>query len=104
MVKEKSDKETKKFSKLRIFFYSGIILSVLILVFTVSFYWQFENMYQGKIYPGVVVDSIPFGGKTPKEIEKFFANKNKVFENIRIELVFEDKSASVSAMDFKAGY
>ena len=104
MVKEKKVKEIHKFSILRIFFYSGFILSVLLLTFLVSFYIQYEKMYKGKIYPGVTVDNRQFGGKTSVDVENYFNEKNKAFEDIDLTLFYEDKIATISADELKAGF
>ncbi|OGG00596.1 hypothetical protein A2153_01680 [Candidatus Gottesmanbacteria bacterium RBG_16_38_7b] len=86
------------------FFYSGLILSILFVVFIASFFFQFEKLYQNKIYPGVIIDNIRFGGKTKEEVEQYFNEKNKAFENIRVELTYEDKIATISGSEMQARY
>ena len=88
----------------RIFFYLAAMLTISPVIFAVSFYLQFEKMYQDKIYPGVKVDNIHFGGKTPLEVENYFNDKNKIFEKISIQLKHEDKIATLSANEIKAGF
>lgn len=80
------------------------LLIVLPFVFAVSFYMQFEKMYAGKIYPGVLIDNISFGGKTPIEVEKYYSDKNDVFKNSDIIFTYEDKIATLSATELAAGY
>src|SRR3990167_11305845 len=104
MVKEASKRDRQEFSILRMFFYSGLILSILFVVFIASFFFQFEKLYQNKIYPGVIIDNIRFGGKTKEEVEQYFNEKNKAFENIRVELTYEDKIATISGSEMQARY
>lgn len=106
MVKEKTPAAAGSSKKIpwRMFFYLGAFLISLPVIFAVSFYLQFEKMYQGKIYPGVLIDNISFGGKTPGEVEEYYNEKNKIFKNTSIELSYEDKIATLSANELKAGY
>ena len=90
--------------KKRVIFFA-LIMTVLVPVFFAgSFYLQFEKMYKNKIYPGVTIDNISFEGKMQSEVEDYFNDKNKIFGNSDILLVYEDKIATLSASQLKAGY
>lgn len=87
-----------------------IILSVALLIWTtvigaiVWYYWFSNVLYKNKVYPPVVMQEIPFGGKTKKEVEEFWLSKNKAFENIFIQLTHEATIATLSAGMLNAGY
>lgn len=104
MVKEKLKANPTKTIPWRMFFYIAAMITAVLLIFTVSFFSQYEKMYKNKIYPGVKIDNIEFGGKTTSEVEDYFKNKNKVFEELNIILSHEDKIATISASELKAGY
>lgn len=93
-----------KVKRRRIFFYFASILGILAVTFICSFYVSYEKMYEGKIYPGVVIDNQTFGGKEAQEVENFYNDKNYSFKNTNIELTFDNKVATISAIELKAGY
>lgn len=76
----------------------GVTLAVILQVY------RFEKKYEGKIYPGVFIDGISFGGKTQKDVQDFFIQKNKPLKNIGVQLVFEDKIATASATDLSLAF
>lgn len=86
------------------FFYIGILIIILPVVFGISFYQQFEKTYSHKIYPGVTIDRLPFGGKLPAEVKEFYDKKSLIFQNLNIQLVHEDKTATISASELQAGF
>ena len=104
MVKEKRTQQAIKKIPFGVFFYIGASVALIPLIFAVSFLFQFEKTYSAKIYPGVAIDKIQFGGKTQDEVFKYFQDKNRVFENKDILLTYEDKTATISASELKAGY
>jgi len=109
MVKEKKGKPAvgtlpKKLPLIRVILIIPAILSVLGAVFAVSFINQYENIYRDQIYPGVTVDFIPFGGKSQRDLENYFNKKNKKLAGFQITLKHEDRSATISGKELKAGY
>ncbi len=76
----------------------GIALIILVLAF------QFEKRYQNRIYPGVVVDSISFEGKTPADVEAYFEQKSAPLKNTSLKLHFEGHVATISATELNLSY
>lgn len=77
---------------------------ILLLVGATLAYGYFEQHYRGKIYPGVYVENISFGGKNPKDVENYLIGRNTPFSDMRIELRFEGRVATVSGSDLGLGY
>ena len=61
-------------------------------------------MYDNKIYPGVFIDNQDFGGKSPSEVEQYFAQKNTQIQDTQFILLAEDQTASLSARELQLGY
>lgn len=103
MVKEKKSAQGKKIP-LKIIFYF-LLGSLLAGLFLISFLIvQFEKTYSKKIYRGVRIDGVSFGGKTPKEIEAYFLKKSLPFAKLKFTLSFEDKIATVSGQELAIAY
>ncbi len=79
-----------------------VLLVALVVIYSVSYF--FEKEYAGRIYPAVTVGRIPFGGKTPQEVEQFWLEKNTPFLSKQFTFQFENLSATVSAVDLNLGY
>ncbi len=78
-------------------------IAVLFILLSLSFN-AFETQYQNKVYPGVSVNSIPFGGKTPQEVADFWNQQNEPFSQKQFEFRFEGNVATVSAQELGLGY
>ncbi len=88
--------------KFLFWFGTGILLG---LFFTVSFaYIFFQRMYGNKIYPGVYVNGINLGGKTPSEAMNLFAQQNAQGEKSTFTFTYQDQTATISAKAIDAGY
>ncbi len=64
----------------------------------------FEQTYQKKIYPHVSVDGVDVGGKEPKDIQEYWMSKNTPFSEMRFELRYDGKTATISGADLELGY
>ncbi len=104
MVKEKKQKAEKisLFSVIFLYLPFSIFFITITVILTGIFY--FEKTYKNRIYPGVKIDGISFGGKTKEEVEDYFLKKNKPFENFKITLSFEDNIATISAEELAVAY
>ncbi len=60
------------------------------------FYLSFELSFQGRIYPGVKINQVSFGGQTPEQVNTYFSGQNGNFENLQFTFVGEDKIATIS--------
>lgn len=63
-----------------------------------------EKRYQGKIYPGVKILGVEFGGKDPFAVENFLIKRNFPFENLMIAFEYEDKIATLSGKLINLGF
>ena len=104
MVKEKKSRHKKKAPKYSIFLYfllGGIIAGVILVSY---FVYSFENRYTNKIYPGVTIDNLSFGGMTPNYVEDYFNSKSQPLRNISITLSYEDKIATISGENLNIAF
>lgn len=104
MVKEKKSHPSKKASlpSFFLYFFLGGLLACFALA--VLILYLFEKKYSEKIYPGVTVDGLSYGGKSPEEVEDYFSSKSLPLGNLSITLSFEDKIATVSGKDLHIAY
>ena len=79
------------------FVFAAICVGSLILL------W-FENTYQNRVIPGVYMGQTYVGGKTEKEVEQIFINKNKAISTTQIQFSLGTTIATVSAAMLSAGY
>lgn len=79
----------------------GIALLVLTAAIGLTAY---DAYYEGKVYPNVVIDGVPFGGKTPQEVEMYWQNQNIPFAASVFEFKFEGETASISGSALDLGY
>jgi vancomycin resistance protein YoaR len=84
------------------FFAVGTLIGLLILV--AGFFITFEINYQPKVYPGVKIADLSFGGQTPQQVEDYFTAQNDQFKNLRFAFVYEEKIATLSGEKLKVGY
>src|SRR5207237_825679 len=83
-------------------FSTGITLS---LFFLTSFaFIIFENTYSHKVYPGITINGIAFGGKTEIEVIRYFTQKNETIQNSILTFTSYDKIATMSAKELQIGY
>jgi len=74
------------------------------VVAVVSSIFYFEKTYKDKIYPGVRIDGISFGGKTKDDVDNYFSQKNKPFKTFKITLAFESNIATISGEELSVAY
>jgi len=64
-----------------------------------------EKTLEGKIYPGVYINNVAFGKKTPQEVIDFFNAKNDQLKNVNISIFYQDKPiATLSAQALQLAY
>ncbi len=96
----RSSDTTSILSLLRAFTIGGILL-ILTGFIGLSAY---DAYYDGKVYPNIVIDGIPFGGKTPQEVEDYWKNQNIPFASSVFEFKFENEIATISGSNLDLGY
>lgn len=92
----------KQLAQTVFWFVVGMLLGLFLLI---SFsYLIFQQIYQGRIYPGVYIAGVNFGGKTPSYVTTYFDNKNKNIQQTTFTLTNDDDVATISAKDIHLGY
>jgi vancomycin resistance protein YoaR len=92
----------KHIGKISFWFLTGAAISLfLILSFS---YITFQSYYKDRIYPGVKIDGKDFGRSNQKDLNNYFAQKNKEAADTVFTFNYEDKIATVSAQDIHFGY
>ncbi|MCL4339105.1 VanW family protein [Patescibacteria group bacterium] len=104
MVKEKKSSKHGRFFRLKFTFSFFTLLAIFMAAAAAAFIYTFEKTYQNKIYAGVRIDNLSVGGKTKKDIEKYFSEKNQPFKNIDITLKYHDNIATLSGQDLAVSY
>ncbi|MBI4100633.1 VanW family protein [Candidatus Microgenomates bacterium] len=86
----------------KIFFFTlGITFGGFFTLTTFIIVW--ERQFDGRVYSGVRISGKDFGGKTPKEVEDFFKQKNS---ELSFQFTFSHQStiSTLSAQDLDWGY
>ncbi len=81
-------------------FWVGVIVFLLVG----GLYVAFQKQYAGKIYPNVSIDNISFGGQSPGDVKAYWLTKNNPFPDVRLELRYDNKIATISGDDLNLGY
>lgn len=83
-----------------------VLWSVAVLVLLVLFLYDrwFEGVYEGRTYPNVFMNGLPFGGKTVQEIESYWQSQSVPFQEKTYEFVFEDHAATISGTELGVGF
>ena len=78
---------------------------VLGLFFFISFtYIIYQRAHTDKVYEGVIVNGISFGGKTHDEVKNYFLEKNQKIQSTAFTLKSQQTTASISAAQINFGY
>lgn len=79
--------------------------SLLGFFFFTSFIFIFyQHVFAGKVYPGVTINKVDFGGKTSWQIEDYFNKKNEAIQKIKFTFSAQNEIATYSAKMLKIGY
>ncbi len=90
------------FSKAVFWFLVGIALGSF---FTVSFaFILFQKLYGDKIYPGVYINNINFGGQTEQQAKAYLDKQNQLIGDTTFTFTYNDQTADIKASDMNAGY
>lgn len=101
-LKPKRKKQLLHTSKIIFWFMTGALLA---LVFVSSFgFYAYKKYYSQKIYLGVYVNNVDFGGKTKKAVQDYFAYRNSLIENSNFTLTSDYGVATVSAKEINFGF
>lgn len=101
-LKFKYSKRIKKASRVIFWFLIGAFLA---LFFISSFgLLTYQKLYEKKVFPGVYVNNVDFGGKTKQNIKDFLSSKNKLVENSTFVMTSDYEIATISAKQIEFGY
>ena len=82
-----------------------ILLSITLFFLLLSIFMIFfEQKYNKKIYPNVLIGGIPFGNKTKEEASAYWTQRNNPFTTAQFELHFEGNVATISGSEIELGY
>lgn len=105
MKKKSSHTSTQKKTylfKSIFWFLFGVILG---LFFIISFVFIiFQKMYSRVVYPGVTIENVQFGGKSPEFVRIYFSQKNKGIQTTIFEFSDGIETATISAKKLGVGY
>jgi vancomycin resistance protein YoaR len=108
-LKKKADKQSPttifhtfpKISAVSWFIFGGLLGFFFFATFVLIY---FRNTYVDKVYPGIHVNGVEFGGKTKDQVEAYFANKNRLIDDTKFIFRHEKDVASISAEELQMGY
>lgn len=84
-------------------FFTGMCLG---LFFFVSFaFIIFQKYYDNRIFPGITIQGVPFGGKTQNDVVLFFSKANARIVDTKLTFVYDTTTiATASAAQIQIGY
>lgn len=95
-------KSAIRLAKIIVWFSLGALVGFF---FFVSFlYLSYRQTHDNRIYEGVTINDIDFGGKTQNEVQDYFAQKNKPISYATITLTDKNIIATISAKEIGFGY
>ena len=92
----------KTIGKSLLWFFLGIILGLFFFIGIVVFIYQ--RTYNEKIFPGIYVNGVDFGGKKKEDVEMYFSKKNEEIYKTSFVFKSDELLASASARDLQLGY
>ena len=101
-LKKIQKKHFKNTVRISFWFSAGVFISLFLII---SFgYIAFQSYFKDRVYPGVKVGGIDFGGKTKDQLRNYFDQKNKNTSDTVFTFTYEDKVSTVSAKEINFGY
>ena len=64
----------------------------------------FQKLHEGKIYEGISVQGINFGGKTKEDVAAYFQNKNEQIADTKIVFEYASDQIATTARKLELGY
>ena len=91
-------------SATKVFFWFSVGVAFGLFLFLSFAFIIFQKINANVVYPGVVVDGIDLGGKTPPEVNEIFAKKNERIGKTKFVFISDTEAATVSASQIGYGY
>lgn len=90
------------FLKTTLWFFLGAVIG---LFFFSSFvYIYYKETYKNKVYPGVTITDIDFGGKSKDTVKNYFAGQNTIIQQKKLQFSSDNLIATVSAKQIELGF
>lgn len=103
-MKKKKEKTISALTILKsVFWFSTGALLGMFLFLSFS-YIIFQKVYENKVFPGIRVQGIDFGGKDEEFVKNYFSSKNTKLSHITFEFSSKEEVATISAKDLEFGY
>lgn len=101
ILKFKYSNHIKRVLRVVFWFFTGAALA---LFFVCSLlYFSYQKIYSNKVYPGIYVNNINFGGKTKQEVKNVLERKNEAFGSSTFVLNSDYGIATFSAKQIDYG-
>lgn len=84
-----------------LFFFA--IAALIIFLFVTTCYFLFEKKYKERVYPGVKIEGIDFGGKRQDDVALYLQQKNAQL-SLSFTFQYQNEMATLSAQDLDWGY
>ncbi len=98
-------KHARKITRVSRIFFWFLIGGFLSLFFIICFSFSaYQRLYQDRIFQGIYVNGVNFGGQTKQEVKDFFADKNISTKNVVISFTSDYGIATISANQIDLGY
>jgi vancomycin resistance protein YoaR len=59
---------------------------------------------KGRVYPGIFVDGVDFGGRLQSDVQNYFTDKNNKFSQTTFTFSYKDQQASLTAKQLGMGF
>lgn len=102
LLRFKYKKLLNKLLKNLSWFLAGGAITLIFLLGIGTFIYQ--RLYDNKVYPGIIVENIDFGGKSKLYVKDFFDKKNAQINNSSFALTSDYGTSTVSAKEIDFGY
>lgn len=103
-MKKKNPKIKKILKLIRIFFWFSVGVFLGLFLFISFSFLLFKQIYNHKVYPGVAINGVDFGGKKEEEILKYFREKNNLISETKFVFLSDNDIATVSAKEIELRY
>ncbi len=101
-VKKLKKKHLITLSKSLFWFFIGVGLGLFLLVSFALII--FQKTYSKDVYPGISINDVNLGGKTEKEIQEYFNQKNSIIGQTTFTFNSDNELATISAKALSLGY
>ncbi|MCL4354262.1 hypothetical protein M1349_02195, partial [Patescibacteria group bacterium] len=88
--------------KMMFWFSVGALLALFMIInFT---FLIFKTIYSNKVYPGVIINGVNFGGKSETQVKDYFDKRNNSIQDTLFTLKSDYGLATISAKAINFGY